>query len=125
MSVASVLKIKDYEVEVCLGCSDEERKNPQKVLFNIEISFNQRMIAEETDRLQDSIDYVHLTEIVKDISAQKSYHMIEHLCSSVAAGIKNNLKGQYQGDLCIQLHKIQVPIENLHGGVQWSCKINL
>lgn len=120
------MKIKNYEVWVSLGCTVEEQSLFQPVLFNIEILFTSQVLAESTDRLQDSLDYVALTDTIKLVAESKSYHMVEHLGFSVAEALKSKINGQYLGStLIVRTHKLRAPVKNLHDGVEWSCKLNL
>jgi dihydroneopterin aldolase len=122
----SEMKIKNYEVWVSLGCTKEEQSLLQPVLFNIEILFTSKVLAESTDRLQDSLDYVALTDTIKVVAESKSYHMVEHLGFSVAEALKSKINGQCPGSiLIVRTHKLRAPVKNLHDGVEWSCKLNL
>ncbi|MBC7457318.1 MAG: dihydroneopterin aldolase [Bdellovibrionaceae bacterium] len=122
----SKMKIKNYEVWVSLGCTKEEQSLSQPVLFNIDILFTSKVLAEDTDQLQDSLDYVALTDIIKAAAEKKSYHMVEHLGSSVAEALKNKINVQYSGStLVVRTHKLRAPVKNLHNGVEWSCKLTL
>lgn len=122
---SSIMKINDYQVWVHLGCSAEEQAVVQPVLFSLEIVFNQKIQAEVSDRLADSIDYVSLIEIIKTAAQQKNYSMIEHLCFSVSEALRANLSGRYAGSLITKIKKIRAPIKNLHHGVEWVCKTDL
>lgn len=120
-----MLKINNFEVRVNLGCSTEEQADLQPVLFSIVITFNHEIQAERTDRLEDSINYVGLVEVIKKIAQQKPYNMIEHLCFNVTHALKNYIDGKFSGHLNVEVTKIEVPIENLRGGTSWSCQTNL
>lgn len=122
---SSTMKVNDYQVWVNLGCSSEEQAVVQPVLFSIEISFDQKIQAEVTDQLSDSIDYVSLVDIVKKTAQQKTYSMIEHLCFSVSEALRTEFQGKYVGTLVTKLKKVRAPIKNLHDGVEWSCKADL
>ena len=122
----SEMKIKKFEVWVSLGCTKEEQSLTQPVLFNIEILFTSKVLAEGTDQLQDSLDYVALTDTIKAAAEKKSYHMVEHLGFSVAEALKNKINGRYSGStLIVRTHKLRAPVKNLQDGVEWSCKLNL
>lgn len=109
-----------------LGCTKEEQSLTQPVLFNIEILFTSKVLAETTDQLQDSLDYVALTDTIKTAAEKKSYHMVEHLGFNVAEALKNKIRGQYEGStLIVRAHKLRAPVKNLRDGVEWSCKLTL
>lgn len=122
----SEMKIKNYEVWVSLGCSAEERSLAQPVLFNVEIVFTAKVLAEHTDQLQDSLDYVELTDMIKSVAEKKSYNMVEHLGFSVMEALQQKVIRQYPGStLIVRAHKLRAPVKNLHDGVEWSCKLIL
>lgn len=124
MSVYSEMKIKNYEVGVSLGCTPAEQSLPQPVLFNVEIFFNLEVKAESTDRLEDSLDYVELINIIKQVAELKSYSMVEHLGFSVATALQHRIRLSYPGStLIVRTHKLRVPVKNLRDGVEWSCKL--
>ena len=68
----SEMKIKNFEVWVSLGCTSAEQSLAQPVRFNVDILFASKVLAEETDRLQDSLDYVELTGAIK-AEAEKNH----------------------------------------------------
>lgn len=121
----SEMRIKNYEAWVSLGCTQEEQTMVQPVLFNVEILFNSKVLAEETDQLQDSLDYVELTNVIKMVAEKKSYKMIEHMCSSVARALQQSIGQKYKGTLIVRMQKPRAPVKHLHGGVEWSCQLSL
>ena len=119
------MKIKNYEVWVSLGCTKEEQSLTQPVVFNLQIIFDQAIVAEVSDKLSDSLDYVELTNVIREISELKSYSMIEHLCFSVTTSLKQKINHKHQGTLIVSAQKVRAPVKNLHDGVEWTCKIAL
>lgn len=120
------MHIRDFEAQVRLGYSEEERQNPQTVLYNLTLVFLNEVRAEKTDQLADAIDYVEITRILKNTSALKTYFLIEHLCyenlNAVCAFLK---KKNFKGEIVLEAIKLQVPIENLKSGVSWICRQKL
>lgn len=117
------MKVCDYQVWVSLGCSKEEQQTRQPVLFNIEIHFANKVLGEKTDRLEDAIDYVQLTEIIQKTAQLKSYSLIENMCFEVMTALALSLKKKnVSGELQVDLLKIRAPIKNLKTGVNWSCR---
>lgn len=120
------MHIRDFEAQVRLGYSEEERQNPQTVLYNLTLVFLNEVRAEKTDQLADAIDYVEITRILKNTSALKTHFLIEHLCyenlNAVCAFLK---KKNFKGEVVLEAIKLQVPIENLKSGVAWICRQKL
>ena len=122
----SEMKIKNFEVDVSLGCTVAEQSLLQPVRFNVNILFRSKVLAEESDQLHDSLDYVALTDIIRLEAEKKSFSMVEHLGWSVAVALKNKIGDRYPAStISVQTHKLRVPVKNLHDGVEWSCKIML
>jgi 7,8-dihydroneopterin aldolase/epimerase/oxygenase len=118
--------IQDYEVWVNLGCSAEEQKHTQPVHFNLEINFDKPVLGCTSDHLNDAIDYVKVTSILKVISTEKPFHLIEHLNHQAFSGVIEYLKTKdLKGEVRLSVKKIRVPVENLNNGVVFSCEIKL
>ena len=116
------LALQDYEASVHLGCSDEEREYVQTVRFNLQINFQQTIAAAISDKLAEAVDYVELTEIIRNVSSAKAYNLIEHLNLEVIEALLIYLKAQnIKADVHLSVQKIKVPVENLRNGVVFTC----
>ncbi len=117
-----MMKINQYEVWISLGCSTAEKALPQPVHFDLTLHFQENIKGCSTDQLSDTVDYISLTNIIKKISLQKSYHLIEHLCFSVHEALVQDLKNKsVRCDLTTSLKKVRPPVESLQSGVEFSC----
>lgn len=124
--ITQSLKVQDYEVWVHLGCTSDEQQFTQPVHFTVEIFFLQNLQAVSTDELKDAVDYVVLTNLMKQVALQKYYHLVEHLCYDVTLKLSDFLKEKgVQGKLSVHLRKIRVPVENLRSGVVFTCETSL
>lgn len=120
------LLIQDFEVWVHLGCTPEEQKHTQPVHYNLEINFENPVLGCQTDQLTDAVDYVKITSILKMISTEKRYHLIEHLSQQAFSGLVEYLESQnLKADIKLSVKKIRVPVENLKNGVVFSCEAKL
>jgi FolB domain-containing protein len=118
----SIMQIKDYEVWVSLGCSEAEQSLSQPVLFNIEIQFDSIVSGETTDQLSDAIDYVVLTDLLKQSAVIKSYQLIEHMCLVATQSIVDYLtQKNVKGSVKVNILKLRAPVPNLKSGVSWTC----
>ena len=118
--------IQDFEVGVRLGCDQEEQKHTQPVQFNLEINFENLVLGSQTDNLEDTIDYVKITSILKMISTEKSFNLIEHLNYQVFSGVAEYLKSRnIKAEVKLSVKKIKVPVENLRNGVVFLCEAKL
>lgn len=120
------LLVQDFEVSVHLGCSAEEQKYSQPVRFNFEIDYQSEIKGRLSDRLEEATDYVQLTSLIKSEAQKKNYQLIEHLNHQVFEVLIQYLKGQsLKGDLKLSVHKLRVPVENLRGGVIFTCQTSI
>lgn len=121
-----MMRVQDFEVWVHLGCSQEEQEYLQPVHYNLEIIFDNMVLGCQSDRLEDTVDYVQVTKLLKDISTQKKYHLIEHLNQANVMGLIEYLKSKnIKGEIKLSVKKIRVPVENLRNGVVFLCETKL
>lgn len=120
------LALQDYEALVHLGCSAEEREIRQEVRFNLNIKFQQNVTGAVSDKLDDVVDYVEVTEIIRSVAQAKAYNLIEHLNLEVIEALLIYLKAQkIKADVHLSVQKIKVPVENLKNGVVFTCEASV
>jgi dihydroneopterin aldolase len=66
------------------GADEEERTRGQTFLYDVRLEVAD---AAGSDRLGDTVDYVAVAELVKDVSDGRQYHLLEALSSAVADAI--------------------------------------
>ena len=66
------------------GADEAERERGQTFLFDVRIEVSD---VARSDRLADTIDYVAVVELVKEVSNAKWYHLLEALSSDVADSV--------------------------------------
>lgn len=105
-----------------LGCSDEEKFNPQAVSFDINIEFFEAPKAIYTDNLNDSCCYYKISKNIKSFCKEKRFNLIEKLCFDVHNVVKNSvdLVGLKIKNITVETTKLSPPIPNIYGG---SCFI--
>jgi dihydroneopterin aldolase len=96
---------------------DEERSRTQEVRFDLVLEFHEHPRATESDRIDDTICYDELTQVIGRVCEQKSYHLIEHLGQVAYDALKERAIG---ADLLLQVTKLKPPIPGLMGGVTFS-----
>lgn len=129
ISNSSILTVRDYQVYVSLGCTQEEQTITQPVLFTCEIIFSgpESLNFEKTDQLQDAIDYVEVCLALKRAATRKSHQLIEHLGRNGLIEIIEVLKrknSSLHGIVKLTSVKVRPPVEGLLGGVSWTCHAN-
>lgn len=65
------------------GVSDAEREIGQRLVFDIRLELGE-VDATATDRIEDTVDYAEVCQLVTLIAQQRSHRTLERLCSSVA-----------------------------------------
>ena len=66
-----------------VGVSAAEREVGQRLLFDIRIDVGESD-ATETDRIEDTIDYGEVCQLVALVAQQRNYKTLERLCTVVA-----------------------------------------
>ncbi len=122
----SSMKTNDYEVWVSLGCSKEEQSFKQPVLFNLELEFHSAIQGETSDQLNDAVDYVALTDLIKLSAESKSYQLIESMCFEATEKICVFLKQRHVvGLFKLSVLKQRPPVPHIKSGVTWTCQRHL
>ena len=78
--------LKDYEVVACHGVNPEEKVNPQRFLFTVEVGTDFKL-AEESDNLDNTVSYSAVKKVVKKIAEDNTFDLIEKLAYTVAKGV--------------------------------------
>ena len=114
--------IADLRIWVHLGCSEQEKYNPQLVSFTLEFNFKSSPKAVASDQLDDTICYFEIAECVKKLCQQKQFNLIEHLTAEVYIAIEKELgaKRNLISHFDVTLSKLHPPIPGVHGGVSFS-----
>lgn len=111
---------------VNLGYSEEEQRVRQPVQFTLDLKFAEALAACGSDQLQDTVDYVELTQIITAVATMKHYHLVEHLNQQVLNDLIIYLKSKgISAGIKLSVHKLKVPIANLKNGVIFSCETSL
>ncbi|MDB6108750.1 MAG: dihydroneopterin aldolase [Pedosphaera sp.] len=86
----SNITIVDLEVFYCVGVSDAERAEKQRLLLSLDMVFDISQAA-ANDRLNRTIDYLHVAEMLLKFGEGRSWKLIER----VAADIGNKVLSTY------------------------------
>ncbi|MHB1539391.1 MAG: dihydroneopterin aldolase [Solirubrobacteraceae bacterium] len=65
------------------GVSDSEREVGQRLVLDLRLELGEAG-ATATDRIEDTVDYGEVCQLVALVAQQRSYRTLERLCSSVA-----------------------------------------
>lgn len=117
----SEMFVENFEAYVSLGCSKEEQSFPQPVHISVRLLFSKTIAGEQTDQLQDAIDYVAICDVLNRTATQKSYQLIESMAFECMEAL-TPLLNHYSGQLNVTVKKLRVPVKQLQGGVSWTCQ---
>lgn len=84
-----VIKLKDIRVFAYHGCLDEEEKIGSEYRVDLDVYADLSHSA-KTDKLADTVDYVHLNRIVKEEMAIRS-KLLEHVAERILKRIMEEL----------------------------------
>ena len=107
---------------VHLGCSDQEKFNPQLVSLNIELYFKSLPEGAKNDRLEDTVCYSDLVQNVKSFCQNRKFNLIEHLTREIYKVVEEPLKQQRSlvAFICVTGHKMLPPVPDIHGGITFT-----
>ncbi|MDZ5761339.1 dihydroneopterin aldolase [Lyticum sinuosum] len=115
------ISILDLRVLVYIGCTQEERSNPQMISINIDLSFDISLLGADTDRLEDTVCYASIAKIVRDFCETKSFNLIENLGKSIYEEIIRNtdIHKNLINKISIEIHKNSPIINSIaKGGIK-------
>jgi FolB domain-containing protein len=77
------IQIRDLLLRCIIGCRDWERHELQSVNINIDL-FADLSKAGQSDRMEDTVDYVSIKKKVIEMVENSSFHLLERLAQRVA-----------------------------------------
>jgi len=83
MQTVVTIEITGLSLYTHIGVSAAEREVGQRLLFDIRIDVGESD-ATETDRIEDTVDYGQVCQLVALVAQQRSYRTLERLCTVVA-----------------------------------------
>jgi len=83
MQTVVTVEISGLSLFTHVGVTSAEREVGQRLLFDIRIDVGESD-ATETDRVEDTVDYGEVCQLVALVAQQRSYRTLERLCTVVA-----------------------------------------
>lgn len=93
--------IKDARFLCNVGVSEEERKNRQEILIDMELHLNLKKAA-ENDELKHTVDYSKVCSLVANLIEKKNYKLIEAVAWDAAGRV---LKEFYVKKVIVEVKK--------------------
>jgi dihydroneopterin aldolase len=79
-----VVEVEALEVFGHHGAREEERAAGQAFLYDVRLEVSDAALS---DRLEDTVDYVQVAEMVRDVSEASRFNLLEALAAAVADAI--------------------------------------
>jgi len=79
-----VVQVEALEVFGHHGVTEDERVQGHNLLYDLRLEVSETALS---DRLEDTVDYVAVAEVVQEISAGREFHLLEALAAAVADAI--------------------------------------
>ena len=80
----TVVELYGLEVEGRHGVDEEERRTPQRFLYDLWLEVGDSALS---DRIEDAADYREVAACVRDVSAGRQFHLLEALAAAVADAV--------------------------------------
>jgi dihydroneopterin aldolase len=84
----------------------------------LEFHFHDLPRATATDQLEDTICYGKVSELLIQMSSERTYSTVEKLGADGFRRVKDHVV--YPHRLTLKIHKVRPPIQNLNDGVTFT-----
>ena len=101
----SKISIVDLEVFYCVGTTDEERAQPQRLLITVDMAHDYSSAA-VSDRLEKTINYFDVAQDLLKFGEGRSWKLIEKLSANIADSILAKYKPEA---VTVQVKKFPIP----------------
>lgn len=82
------IEIEAFELSVHIGCSEEERSQPQPLRVAFRVESERPFLASRTDRLQDTVDAAFLKAILTETIGPSRFATLERLGAEVERALQ-------------------------------------
>ncbi len=110
--------IKELILDLKLGYYDFEKKEPQKVKFNLEVDYEDKKPTSDND-IKSIVNYGKLVKLIKKLTKNKHYNFLETLAEDVFDVL---FKDKRIGKIMLQIEKLEILKECTSVGIQVTKK---
>ena len=110
--------IKELILDLKLGYYDFEKKEPQKVKFNLEVDYEDKKPTSDDD-IKSIVNYGKLVKLIKKLTKNKHYNFLETLAEDVFDVL---FKDKRIGKIMLQIEKLEILKECTSVGIQITKK---
>lgn len=108
------LRMKELVLFLRLGCTEEERRVPQELRFDVELRFPSPLRAGESDELGDTVCYGQLADALRrHFGSVKEMKLLERVADEAYRVARELGKG---AAVAVEARKVSPPVEKLLGG---------
>jgi dihydroneopterin aldolase len=101
----SRISIVDLEVFYCVGVSDEERAQPQRLLLTVDMNYDFSSAA-LCDRITETIDYFAVSQRLLQFGEGRSYQLLERVVWNIAEMVMDEFNPQ---SVTVEAKKFVIP----------------
>ena len=112
------LIIRGISLPIRLGCSADERLDPQPVEIDITIRFRTPPRGMVTDRLEDTVGYDVLVGAIKEVAWDREFSLIEHLANEILTSLRGIVESKHE--LRVTVRKVSPPIPEITKGAEFT-----
>ena len=110
--------IKELILDLKLGYYDFEKKEPQKVKFNLEVDYEDKKPTSDND-IKSIVNYGKLVKLIKKLTKNKHYNFLETLAEDVFDVL---FKDKRIGKIMLQIEKLEILKDCTSAGIQVTKK---
>ncbi len=112
------LTIRGIALPVRIGCSADERRDPQPVEIDLTIRFDAPPRGMVTDRLEDTVCYDTLVTAIKDVVSAREFSLIEYLANEILTSLRKVVGSEHE--LRVTVRKVSPPIPEITKGSEFT-----
>ena len=112
------LTIRGISLPVRLGCSADERLDPQPVEIDLTIRFETPPRGMVTDRLEDTVCYDGLVSAIKQVVTNREFSLVEYLAKEIFDSLRDIVESEHE--LRVTVRKVSPPIPEITKGAEFT-----
>ena len=112
------LTISGISLPLRLGCSAEERLNPQPVEIDLTIRFETPPRGMVTDRLEDTVGYDALVGAIKEATSDREFSLIEHVANEILTSLRRIVEAEHE--LRVTVRKVSPPVPEITKSAEFT-----
>ena len=112
------LTISGISLPLRLGCSAEERLNPQPVEIDLTIRFETPPRGMVTDLLEDTVGYDALVGAIKEATSDREFSLIEHVANEILTSLRRIVEAEHE--LRVTVRKVSPPVPEITKSAEFT-----